>query len=90
MTHYVVYAFVNVCTHFCVSESGTIEEGSVQSRTKDFDFVRITSVSTFYERSVNSHLILFMRLFRHCLKITQNVAFEFHYFQPIFVQLKLS
>ena len=28
--------------------------------------------------------------FTHCLKITQNVAFEFWNFAPIFVQLKLS
>ena len=26
----------------------------------------------------------------HCLKITQNVAFEFGLFQPIFVQFKLT
>ena len=26
----------------------------------------------------------------HCLKITQNVAFEFWHFPPIFVQLKLT
>ena len=32
----------------------------------------------------------FFSLPPHCLKITQNVAFEFWHFQPIFVLLKLT
>ena len=37
-----------------------------------------------------SHHQLFTFIFAHCLKIIQNVAFEFWYFSPIFVLLKLT
>ena len=54
-----------------------------------------------YDRSTTAYGLLLIFLGRtpllrskkvvsHCLKITQNVAFEFRHFPPIFVLLKLT
>ena len=45
---------------------------------------------SFFRKGRNEFLLSKYRPSAQCLKITQNVAFEFWYFPPIFVLLKLT
>ena len=43
-----------------------------------------------FSKSIDIIVKKVLSFLSHCLKVTQNVAFEFWYFPPIFVLLKLT